>query len=66
MLVNTVVMFFLTLNATVVHFKNAFSNKYEFYQVEDVVHFLVVIDIVTISSSLVVIICVLFFASIFN
>jgi hypothetical protein len=66
MLVNNVALFYLSLNAAVVHFKNAFVKNQKFCEVEDVVHFLLVIEIATYSTSLIVIIIVLFFASIIN
>ena len=66
MLLTTVGMLYLSLDASIKHFKHAVNKGYAIYKVEDTVHFLMVIEIVTIASSFFVTMIVLFFASITN
>ena len=62
----TVVYFWMFLRACLEHIEHASMRGYRYYQVEDVVHFFVLVEIVTFVSSQVVIMTVLIVASCVN
>ena len=66
LLLNYMCLFYITIEASVAHFKHANKMYYKFYQIEDNAHFLMLIEIAIIATSLMVIMIVLFFSSIIN
>jgi hypothetical protein len=62
-MVATLMYLYLFLDSCLVHIKHSLKKGYALYQVEDVVHFFVIIEIVNYASTLLVNIIVLFFAS---
>ena len=66
MLLSTLSYIYFFIKACVAHFTHNLEMKYSIFQVEDVVHFFVIIEIVTYATALLVVMVYLLFASILN
>lgn len=65
-LLSTLSYIYFFIKACVAHFKHNLEMKYSFLQVEDVVHFFVIIEIVTYATALLVVMVYVLLASIKN
>jgi hypothetical protein len=65
-LLSTLGYMYFFIKACVAHFKYNLEMKYSIFQVEDVVHFFVIIEIVTYATALLVVMVYVLFASIIN
>ena len=62
-LLSTLSYIYIFIKACVAHAKNNIEKKYSILEVEDVVHFFVIIEIVTYATTLLVVMVYLFLAS---
>jgi len=65
-LLSTLSYIYFFIKACVAHFKHNLDNKYSILHVEDVVHYFVIIEIVTYATTLLVVMIYLWWASIKN
>jgi hypothetical protein len=65
-LLSTLSYIYFFIKACVAHFTNNLEKKYSIFQVEDVVHFFLIIEIVTYATALLVVMVYVLFASIVN
>ena len=65
-LLSTLSYIYFFIKGCVAHFKHNLEMKYSIFQVEDVVHFFVIIEIVTYATALLVVMVYVLFASIIN